>query len=269
MDAFNEKLYPRLSSFHERGPEVSRFRQILNLLGCLIVLPIYSVITGYARHPLTLDILLTIFSAEFNRFMNEGRRQKLHEPQEKTQDLEKARISASDMNQGAECMATIVGYREDPALFARALESYKNIPECRLVLVGVDGDDVPDMEMIRVFQQVREEKNLNQIKFFMLMDNRFSQIIRRSFILTSLLERSPCTLMRRLRPSMATRGPLRPTWKLLSFTVASLREKFWLSMTSSSVKLTELQNCVSTSRICTKRALCSLHSFFLLSFLRC
>lgn len=168
MDPFGEKIYPRLSSFHERGPEVSRFRQVLNLLGCLVVLPIYSVITGYARHPLTLDILLTIFSAEFNRFMNEGRRQKLQDVPQKSQDLEKASMLPSSTNEGAECMATIVGYREDPELFARALDSYKNIPECRLVLVGVDGDDVPDMEMIRVFQQVYREPNSLE-SFFMLI----------------------------------------------------------------------------------------------------
>ena len=51
-------------------------------------------------------------------------------------------------------MAAIVGYREDPELFARALDSYKTAAECRFVLVGVDGDDTPDMEMVRVFQEV-------------------------------------------------------------------------------------------------------------------
>jgi hyaluronan synthase len=51
-------------------------------------------------------------------------------------------------------MATIVGYREDPDLFTRALDSYKTAAECRFVLVGVDGDDTPDMEMVDVFQGV-------------------------------------------------------------------------------------------------------------------
>lgn len=231
MDSFSEKLYPRLSSFHERGPEVSRFRQILNLLGCLIVLPIYSVITGYARHPLTLDILLTIFSAEFNRFMNEGRRQKLQDPPQKDQDLEKASILSPKLNEGAECMATIVGYREDPELFARALESYKNIPECRLVLVGVDGDDVPDMEMIRVFQQV--SRKINETGTSILINYRSSQKIQRSFTLTSPLERSPCILTRRHPPSMEIRGPRRPTWKLLSLIAVNLPEKSSQSMISS------------------------------------
>ncbi|KAJ5232216.1 hypothetical protein N7468_005172 [Penicillium chermesinum] len=51
-------------------------------------------------------------------------------------------------------MAAIVGYREDPELFARALGSYKSVKECRFVLVGVDGNEVPDMEMVQVFQNV-------------------------------------------------------------------------------------------------------------------
>ncbi|KAJ5103313.1 hypothetical protein N7532_003842 [Penicillium argentinense] len=183
MDSFGDKMYPRLSSFQERGPEVSRFRQFLNLLGCLIVLPIYSVITGYTRHPLTLDILLTIFSAEYNRFMNENRRRKLHGQPQKIQDLEKASLVSPNANRGPECMAAIVGYREDPELFARALESYKNISECRLVLVGVDGDDVPDMEMIRVFQNVFP-KNSAVIH----IDEPFGEVAMHTFEKTSTID---------------------------------------------------------------------------------
>ncbi|GLI73655.1 hypothetical protein PoHVEF18_001875 [Penicillium ochrochloron] len=56
-------------------------------------------------------------------------------------------------------MAAIVGYREDPELFARALDSYKTAAECRFVLVGVDGDETPDMEMVRVFQEVFPEQS--------------------------------------------------------------------------------------------------------------
>lgn len=142
--------------FHEKGPDVSRFRQFLNFLGCIIVLPIYSVITSYTRHPLTLDILLTIFAAEYNRYANENRRRRLNSPSPSRtiQDPEKACYFLDNADPGPECMAAIVGYREDPELFARALDSYKNAAECRFVLVGVDGDDEPDMEMVHVFQKV-------------------------------------------------------------------------------------------------------------------
>lgn len=91
MGSFTEKtLYTVLSMFQERGPDFSRFRQFLNLLGCIIVIPIYSAIMGYTRHPLTLDILLTIFAAEYNRYANESRRRWLQAPSKGVQDLEKA-----------------------------------------------------------------------------------------------------------------------------------------------------------------------------------
>lgn len=156
MDTFHEKVYTpsRFSMFQQRGPDVSRFRQILNFVGCLIVLPVYSIITGYTRHPLTLDVLLTIFAAEYNRFTNENRRRKLRGPSGTVHDPEKARSISANTDRATECMAAIVGYREDPELFARALDSYRLAAECRFVLVGVDGNDVPDMEMVRVFQNV-------------------------------------------------------------------------------------------------------------------
>lgn len=156
MDTFNKKVYSpsRYSMVQQQGPDVSRFRQFLNLIGCIIVLPIYSIITGYTRHPLTLDILLTIFAAEYNRYTNETRRRQLQGSSRIVQDPEKANYPPMTTDRATECMAAIVGYREDPELFARALDSYKLASECRFVLVGVDGDDVPDMEMVRVFQNV-------------------------------------------------------------------------------------------------------------------
>ncbi|KAJ5888203.1 hyaluronan synthase [Penicillium taxi] len=149
-----EKLYTRLPMFEQRGPEISRFRQFLNFLGCLIVIPVYSYITGYTRHPLTLDILLTIFAAEYNRFSNENRRRQIRSPAQATQDVEKGSHISGNHAQESECMAAIVGYREDPELFSRALDSYKGVAECRFLLVGVDGNEQPDMEMVRVFKQV-------------------------------------------------------------------------------------------------------------------
>ncbi|OQD77933.1 hypothetical protein PENDEC_c002G02437 [Penicillium decumbens] len=154
MESYSEKVYSRFSMFQQRGPDVSRFRQILNLVGCIIVLPIYSIITAYTRHPLTLDVLLTIFAAEYNRFTNENRRRQLQGPLRTVQDPEKASSLSAGIDRATECMAAIVGYREDPELFARALDSYKLAAGCRFVLVGVDGDEVPDMEMVRVFQHV-------------------------------------------------------------------------------------------------------------------
>lgn len=155
MDSSTEKnLYTGVSMFQKRGPDVSLFRQFLNLLGCILVVPLYLFITHFTRHPATLDILMTIFSAEYNRFANESRRRQLKAPSHAVQDPENACYRLTDAKKATECMATIVGYREDPDLFARALGSYKTAAECRFVLVGVDGDDTPDMEMVHVFEGV-------------------------------------------------------------------------------------------------------------------
>ncbi|KAL5355604.1 hypothetical protein BJX96DRAFT_141544 [Aspergillus floccosus] len=159
MTSLGEKIHARLSIFQDRGPDVPLFRQVLNLLGCLIILPMYYVMTAYTRHPLTLDILVTIFAAELNRFCNERRRRRLYrlDGASSTHDAEKAMQAMVHSDLGPECIAAIVGFREDPELFARCLESYKPARECRFVLVGVDGDAAPDMEMIQVFQKVFPE----------------------------------------------------------------------------------------------------------------
>ncbi|PYH99076.1 hypothetical protein BO71DRAFT_405634 [Aspergillus ellipticus CBS 707.79] len=143
------------SAFHARGPEVSRTRQFLNFLGCILVLPLYYFLTAYTRHPLTLDILVTIFAAEYNRYTNENRRRKLYGRDKTLLDAEKAILRLSSSDPGPDCMAAVVGYREDPELWARALESYNSAEGCRFVLTGIDGNEEADMEMVRVFQKVR------------------------------------------------------------------------------------------------------------------
>ena len=154
MHSTEQNLYTGTSMFQKRGPDVSLFRQFLNLLGCILVVPLYLFVTHFTRHPATLDILMTIFSAEYNRFANESRRRRLKAPSQASKDPENASYRLNDTTSATECMATIVGYREDPGLFARALESYKTAAECRFVLVGIDGDDTPDMEMVHVFNGV-------------------------------------------------------------------------------------------------------------------
>lgn len=108
---------------------------------------------------MTLDILLSIFLTEFNRYSNEGRRSRFSSYQTDTgisYDTEKAPApSEHGLLAGAETMAAVVGYREDPALFTRALESYKSARGCVFTLVSIDGDAAEDLEMMRVFCKVR------------------------------------------------------------------------------------------------------------------
>lgn len=124
MDVNEKKPYTERSMFQHRGPDISRFRQFLNFLGCLVIIPVYYVITGYTLHPLTLDVLLTIIAAEYNRFANENRRGRLYRGldggSQAGKDPEKAIGPGPGPEPGPECMAAIVGYREDPGLFARA-----------------------------------------------------------------------------------------------------------------------------------------------------
>ncbi|PYH79296.1 hypothetical protein BO82DRAFT_340948 [Aspergillus uvarum CBS 121591] len=140
----------------QRGPQVPLLRQMLNGLGCLLVLPLYYYLTAATRHPLTLDLLLTILAAEYNRFTNERRRRRVYQPAAAAAaaaaDPEKPRVV--DAHGGPDCMAAVVGYREDPGLFARALNSYRAAEGCRFMLVGIDGDEEADMEMVRVFQNI-------------------------------------------------------------------------------------------------------------------
>lgn len=51
-------------------------------------------------------------------------------------------------------IAQVVGWKEDPELFSRALASYQTAEGLRFLLVGVDGDLTEDMEMVDVFQKV-------------------------------------------------------------------------------------------------------------------
>jgi hyaluronan synthase len=57
-------------------------------------------------------------------------------------------------------MAQVVGWKEEPELFSRALESYREAEGLRFLLVGVDGDSAEDMEMLDVFHKVSHPQNV-------------------------------------------------------------------------------------------------------------
>ncbi|KAI1843926.1 hypothetical protein JX266_009982 [Neoarthrinium moseri] len=60
---------------------------------------------------------------------------------------------------GSDCMAAIIGYREDEETFNQALKSYLQAANCRFVLVGIDGDDNEDQYMFEIFQKVFPERS--------------------------------------------------------------------------------------------------------------
>lgn len=45
------------------------------------------------------------------------------------------------------CLASVVGYREDPTVFAKCLESFKGCLGLHTLLVGIDGDQAQDIEV--------------------------------------------------------------------------------------------------------------------------
>ncbi len=127
------------------------------------MLPWYYITTAQTRFPVTLDILLTIALTELNRYVIEGRRirflrQRLfndsqQSPEEK-RDREDLYLESQRTTPSLDCLAAVVGWREDPTLYRRALESYKASTTCVFLLAGIDGDEAQDQEMVDVFNRV-------------------------------------------------------------------------------------------------------------------
>ncbi|RFU74084.1 glycosyltransferase family 2 [Trichoderma arundinaceum] len=167
MDSFQDGPIPQITT---KGRHVSWFRMLLNIIGCLISIPGYWAVTVHCHYPVTLDLILTILLTELNRLVNEGRRLQFYE-EESPEPLLLPRDENSDdgiydekkvgfletqiaPQSRLDCMAAVVGWREDPALFTRALESYKNARHCAFMLVGIDGDEALDHDMVDVFNNV-------------------------------------------------------------------------------------------------------------------
>lgn len=142
-------------------PRVHWSRQILNLVGCVVIFLLYRAAAVNTYYPATVDLLISILLAEYCRFNNEGRRiafrQAASHPKDK-EDVEKHALGAATRREAAssEAIAAIVGWREDPALWARCLDSYKAAVGCRFLLAGIDGHDSDDKEMIDIFKKVRQ-----------------------------------------------------------------------------------------------------------------
>lgn len=158
-----------------RGRPVSYARMSMYILGCIVSLPLCYIATMHSRYPVSLDLFITIALAELARFCNEGRRLNFYNVTtpaplaslgDKPLNEEKEPLSAGDPETGIlhdtklECMAAVVGWREDPALFTRAMESYKTAKSCSFLLVGIDGDEKPDLEMMQVFNRVYPDNSM-------------------------------------------------------------------------------------------------------------
>ena len=147
---------------------VSLLRKLVNVVGCVVCLPLYWLVTVHCRWPVTLDLFITVALTELNRLVNEGRRMALREKESMPSPcLEKAELGgglkqhvvtyerSGTPDPSVDVMAAVVGWREDPDLFRRALESYQGTRCCKFLLVGIDGDEDADQDMVNVFNEVR------------------------------------------------------------------------------------------------------------------
>ncbi|KAK4173820.1 family 2 putative glycosyltransferase [Triangularia setosa] len=152
-----------------QGHPPSASRLLLNILGCLLSIPIYYFSTVHSRYPVTLDIVITIALTELNRYMVEGRRQDFTRSQQignhdrrcfdEKEKWNSLHLETQPCLPNAECMAAVVGWREEPSLYARALQSYKSAKTCTFFLAGIDGDEAQDQDMVNVFCQVFPENS--------------------------------------------------------------------------------------------------------------
>lgn len=128
-------------------------RQVFNSFLCIASFA--AIFTYFRRYvglfPVTLETIVVISLAEVNRRKNIGRIRKLEQTlspsDQETGIKDKAQVAVRHI-------ASVVGYREEPNLFRKCLQSYRGSPGLELMLVGIDGDGEGDMEMVHITEEV-------------------------------------------------------------------------------------------------------------------
>ena len=97
----------------------------------------------YIQYAIFLDSLFTIGFSEYNRSLNLRRYRK-----------RQRKIDSGDWRSGSSsCVASAIGYREDPAVYAWCLRSYLNRTEIGFFVAGLDGDEEQDLGMVKTFRE--------------------------------------------------------------------------------------------------------------------
>ncbi|PVI08314.1 glycosyltransferase family 2 protein [Periconia macrospinosa] len=149
---------------------VSVLEKAFNFLGCIAAAIIYAYLLLYSNHLWTIDTSASILLAEYCGWSNERLRRKAkgdEPPQEEwSTNLSTAEkggyfLNTKSFSESARqgCIAAVVGYREDPIIFTKALQSYLQADGCRFMVVSIDGNGLEDQEMVDVFQQVFPENS--------------------------------------------------------------------------------------------------------------
>ncbi|RYO45511.1 hypothetical protein AA0116_g13176 [Alternaria tenuissima] len=144
---------------------VTRSGKIYNFIGCLVAAALYCYTTLYwSDYLYTFDTIITVYLAEQCGWDNERVRRSCQKEEGEKGDVypelsvaEKGEYyTHSERSSKLElgCIAAIVGYREDPVIFTKALESYMNAEGCQFVLTCIDGNEPEDQVMVDVFRKV-------------------------------------------------------------------------------------------------------------------
>jgi hyaluronan synthase len=125
--------------------------QFLNAVLCVVT---FTIIFLYFRRyvaafPITIESVWQISLAEVNRRKNIRRIQRITPVGD-----EELGLKEGEKKSVVRHMASVVGYREEPGLFKKCLQSYRNSPGLEIMLVGIDGDQAEDMEMVRIAGEV-------------------------------------------------------------------------------------------------------------------
>jgi hyaluronan synthase len=126
-----------------------RAHQLLNVVLCVVIFAfIWMYFRRYvAAFPITIESIWQISLAEVNRRKNIRRIQRIEPVADEETGMGEKRAIVRHM-------ASVVGYREEPVLFKKCLDSYHNSPGLEIMLVGIDGDHEDDMEMVRIAEEV-------------------------------------------------------------------------------------------------------------------
>ncbi len=150
----------------EAEPEitVTVFTKCCRFVGCVAALIVYMYLLIYSGNFWTIDSAFSILLAEYCTSSNEklrrkgkGEEQKLNEKGGDMSLAEKGdyfSLTNGASNPKTDCLAAVVGYREDPVIFEKALESYLHADGARFMLISVDGNSLEDQEMVDIFQKV-------------------------------------------------------------------------------------------------------------------
>jgi hyaluronan synthase len=110
-----------------------------------------------AAFPIMIESIWQMSLAEVNRRKNIRRIQRI----ELLAD-EELGLKEGEKMSVVRHMASVVGYREEPGLFKKCLQSYRNSPGLEIMLVGIDGDQADDMEMVCIAGEVYRPRILHE-----------------------------------------------------------------------------------------------------------